>query len=169
MTYLQLAVGSSVAVDQVPPNLIFESLLTDAVDSAYLLEPQVTLALRQNVGQVVCWSPLSKLVRNPTIVASHAINPQSAKNRGWTPADIQGPLATAATQIRGEDSVAREALAAFTELPPEVLATVGLPEWLVPSAATLPHLIATCNLLRDAQVVDSCNELHQTQIVTSEY
>lgn len=164
VTYLEAAFGSSLTVQQIPPNAIFEAIGSGAIPAAYLLEPQISVAVSKGVGEVVCWSPIAKRVRDPAIVGSHAVNPKSVHSRGWAISAIQRALVEGAELAATESASSSRAIAKYTSLPESTVEQVGLPIWIVPSADSLEALRATCSLLSSRGVVPSCENLDETQV-----
>ncbi len=165
-TYLSFIFGDDVEVMPLPPSAIFESLGQGVASSAYLLEPQVSVAVERDVATVVCWSPVAKLVGSPAIVGSHAVNTRTLQERGWSINEVQQALWEGAEIMTADRAAALPYLVQYTGLPADLLDAVGYPAWLKASSKTLEDLKRTCNLLMGAQVVTSCKDLSATQPTT---
>ncbi|HVH11907.1 MAG TPA: ABC transporter substrate-binding protein, partial [Longimicrobium sp.] len=114
VTYLRRSFGESLPIEQLPPMVILEALSKGTVNSAYLLEPQVSLATSRGIGAVACWSPLATPDGGPVVVGSHAVNVKSLARRGWTPAEVRDALQRGVSVIRSDTALFHRAVSRYT-------------------------------------------------------
>lgn len=149
------------SVERISPDQALVSLSQGSVDALFAVEPQVALALENNLGKILVAGPLGTFIHDPLLAGAHVINGQFKSDRPEAAAVVYRALAEAVNLIDVDPQGALAAAEKYTHLDRAILNRASLPLWVTGCAADKQDLVFMANFFYDSNIVESTRPYYE--------